>query len=74
MESYDASRIKAKSQDLLEKLYGDAFSVTIVNIKAQGDEIIVRGRFSDSWLGDPDKHFTVTFDKKGNVLNYSVDE
>lgn len=74
MESFDASRIKSKAVDLLERLYGDAFSVQILSAQAKGDEITVHGRFSDSWLGDADKEFKIVFDKKGNVLDYSVNE
>jgi len=74
MESYDAQRIRNKAQDLLERLYGDAYEVKILNVQAKEDHITVRGEFSDSWLGEADKEFTITFDKKGNVLDYAVNE
>ena len=74
MESFDAQRIRNKAQDLLERLYGSAYEVKILKIQTSNDQITVRGEFSDSWLAEADKDFTITFDKKGNVVDYSIDE
>ena len=72
MDTYEAEYVKKQAREMLEKFYGYAYDVKITKFSRENEIIVVQGSFSEDWLGEETKSFTMKLDKMKRLLDFSV--